>query len=91
MADENTIDNEEEQVSDETELETEPVANIDDMIDKIVNDDNVGAKADFETLIANKLNAHLDARKQDIAQSLYSDEQGEEVSDEQEDTATTEE
>lgn len=90
MADENNIENEEE-VSNDQELETEPVANIDDMIDKIVNDDNVGAKADFETLIANKLNALLDARKQDIAQSLYSDGEGEEVSDEQEDTANAEE
>lgn len=66
---------------------------VEDLVDKILDDDNVGAKKDFEDLIAAKLNDLLDARKQSIAQSLYSDSE-EEVEGQEEvtvDTADTEE
>lgn len=44
---------------------------INSMIDKIIDGDNVSAKEDFESLIAAKLSSALDAKKQEVAQSVY--------------------
>lgn len=41
------------------------------MLAKIVDGDNTGAKEDFESIISQKLNAALDAKKQEVAQSIY--------------------
>lgn len=61
---------------------------ISDMIDKIYNGDNVGAKTDFEAIISQKMNDALEQKKVEIAQSLYSnntDEESEEDQDTDED------
>ena len=61
---------------------------ISDMIDKIYNGDNVGAKTDFEAIISQKMNDALEQKKVEIAQSLYSnntDEKSEEDQDTDED------
>lgn len=63
------IDNEVEQPS--TEVDSEPEVSIDKMIDKIIDGDNNSAKDDFEALINAKLQAALDAKKQELAQSVY--------------------
>jgi hypothetical protein len=43
------------------------------LIDKIIAGDSVSAKEDFDALLANKVTAALEVRKQEIAQSLYVD------------------
>ena len=70
MADEN-LDIEQDEGQDDVG-EEELTVSVDSMLDKIIDDDNVGAKDDFEALIAAKLNDVLDARRLEIAQSLYS-------------------
>lgn len=47
---------------------TEAIGN---MIDKIVGGDNTAAKEDFEALISAKLSNALDAKKQEVAASIY--------------------
>ena len=47
---------------------------INQMIDKIIDGDNVEAQTDFEALLAQKMDVALDARKQELAQSVYSTE-----------------
>ena len=57
------------------------------MIDKIIAGDNTAAKEDFEALIANKVSSALEVKKQELAQSIYSNQQAsseEEISDESE-------
>ena len=41
------------------------------MIDRIISGSNTDAQQDFETLIAQKMTQALDAKKQEIASSLY--------------------
>lgn len=98
--DDNVIEGEDQnievdEVSDEelagTEVSTESDSegtDVEDLIDKIIGDDNVGAKSDFEALISSKLDDLLNARKQEIAKSLYSDSADEDES--QEEVSTTE-
>lgn len=61
----------------------ETIAN---MIDKIIDGDNIGAQEDFTSIIATKMTQALDARKQELAQNIYQDQQ--EDGTEQEITAT---
>lgn len=58
---------------------------INNMLAKIVDGDNTGAKEDFETIISQKLNAALDAKKQEVAHSIY----GQQVSNDAEEVADT--
>lgn len=57
----------------DTEIEVEPEVSVNSMIDKIIDGENAAAKLDFEALITNKLNAALDQKKQELAQSIYAD------------------
>lgn len=57
-----------------------------DMIDKITAGDNTAAQDDFNNLIAPKLQNALDIRKQEIAQSIYSNTTQDEVVDSDEET-----
>ena len=45
------------------------------MIDKIIDGDNIGAQEDFSSIIATKMTQALDARKQELAQNIYQDQQ----------------
>lgn len=56
-------------------MDTEPT--IDTMINNIVFDKNVEAMTDFNAIIAAKLQDALDAKKVEIAQSLYGDQEAE--------------
>ena len=53
---------------------------VNDMINKIVAGDNTTAKEDFESLISAKVSAALEAKKQEVAQSIY---QNQEVTDDE--------
>lgn len=44
---------------------------INDMIDKIIDNDNVGAQVDFENAIQHKMNDAIEAKKQEVAASIY--------------------
>lgn len=59
---------------------------INNMIDKIISGENNEAKDSFQSLISAKLAAALDAKKQEVAASLYPDSQpsSEEKTDEPE-------
>ena len=59
---------------------------VNDMINKIVAGDNTAAKEDFESLISAKVSAALDAKKQEVAQSIYQNK--EDTDDESEETDT---
>ena len=48
---------------------------ISSMIDKIYSGEHVDAKTDFESLISQKMTDAIEAKKQEIAQSLYSNNQ----------------
>lgn len=61
----------------EQETEAQPTVSTDSMVDKIIDGNNIGAKSDFEALIADKLNAALELKKQELAQSLYGDKEAE--------------
>lgn len=69
----------------ENNMETQDL--IKNIIDNIVSDDNVKAKSDFETIMTQKMADALDAKKVEIAQSIYSQE--EEPIDEPEETDTS--
>ena len=58
---------------------------ISNMIDKIIDGDSIGAQEDFTSIIATKMTQALDARKQELAQNIYQDQQD---GTEQETTAT---
>lgn len=45
---------------------------INNLVDKIISGDNNSAKQDFEMLISARLQDALDAKKQEVAASLYS-------------------
>lgn len=66
---------------------------ISDMLLKIVDGDNTGAKEDFENIISQKLNDALDAKRMEIAQAIYgekgeeSEESESQESEEEEETA----
>jgi len=64
-------------------MDNEQVTN---MIDKILGGDNTAAKEDFEALIASKVSSALEVKKQEIAQSVYVNQEPaeEEISDESE-------
>lgn len=62
-------------------METEPT--IDTMINNIVFDKNVEAMTDFNAIIAAKLQDALDAKKVEIAQSLYSNQETEEETEDE--------
>ena len=57
---------------------------INSMIDKIIGGDNTSAKEDFEALISAKVTNALDVKKQELAQSIYTDKAEEENTDESE-------
>lgn len=59
---------------------------INQMIDKIIDGDNVAAQSDFESIISQKMEVSLDAKKQEVAQSLYTSEP--KVEDETEENST---
>jgi hypothetical protein len=44
---------------------------IEDMINKIIDGDNIGAQEDFNTVIADKINTVIDLKKQEVAASIY--------------------
>ena len=56
---------------------------INSMIDKIVGGENTSAKEDFEALISAKVSNALEVKKQEVAQSIYSNQQQEEPSEEE--------
>lgn len=69
-------------VGDEEENNTDDTASvINNMIDNIIDGNNTEAGQDLQALLASKLSAALELKKQEIAQSLYNQENG---SDEQE-------
>lgn len=82
---EEVIDNE---VEDIETTEDEGPSAVERLVDKIIDDDNVGAIEDFEAILADKLNAALDQKKIDVARSIYSNddetEQGDEETEEEE-------
>lgn len=41
------------------------------MINKIIDGDNIGAKEDFHSIIADKINTVMDLKKQEVAASIY--------------------
>jgi hypothetical protein len=53
---------------------------IDTMINKIEAGDNVGAQDDFAALISTKLQTAIEVKKQEIAQSIY---QNQEITDDE--------
>lgn len=60
---------------------------IEDMINKIIDGNNIGAQEDFNTIIADKINTVIDLKKQEVAASIYGSEQAdteteEEITDE---------
>jgi hypothetical protein len=57
---------------------------IDDMINKIIDNDNLGAQDDFNNIIADKINAVIDLKKQEVAASIYGTEQVEDETSEEE-------
>lgn len=57
---------------------TEAIGN---MIDRIVGGDNTAAKEDFEALISAKLSSALDAKKQEVATSIYDTQKDQEEQD----------
>jgi hypothetical protein len=57
---------------------------IDDMINKIIDNDNLGAQDDFNNIIADKINAVIDLKKQEVAASIYGAEQVEDETSEEE-------
>lgn len=59
---------------------------IDAMINKIIDNDNLGAQADFNNIIADKINAVIDLKKQEVAASIYGAEQVEDETSEEENT-----
>lgn len=73
----------------ENEIEVEtpeqevPEVSISGMIDKIVDGENTDAQADFEALISAKLSDALDAKRVEVAKSIYGSD--EEVNDQYED------
>lgn len=50
---------------------------IDQMIDKIIDGDNTGAQDDFNTAVSAKMTSALDAKKIELAQSIYARQQQE--------------
>lgn len=62
-----------------------------DMMDKINASENNAAQDVFNNLMAVKLQAALDSKKQEIAQSLYSQETSNNIEDENQDLDTEEE
>ena len=48
---------------------------INGMIDKILGGDNTSAKEDFEALISAKVASAIEAKKQEVAQSIYQDQE----------------
>lgn len=71
--------------SEEETTDVEPEVTIDGMLDKIIDGENVSAQQDFESIIAAKLNDALEAKKQELAVSLYnSPNQDQEEQEEQE-------
>lgn len=64
----------------------EPEISVDGMVDRIIDGDNTGAQADFEALISAKLSDALDAKKVEVARSIYGDEEedNDQYEDEQE-------
>lgn len=59
-------------------METTEVINT--MINKIEDGDNVGAQDDFAALISTKLQTAIEVKKQEIAQSIY---QNQEITDDE--------
>lgn len=60
---------------------------IDNLIDKIVSGEHTSAQGDIESLLAQKMQDALDAKKQEVAASVYGNtEQPEEDTEEVEDT-----
>ena len=53
---------------------------INSMIDKILGGDNTSAKEDFEALISAKVASAIEVKKQEVAQSIY---QNQEVTDDE--------
>lgn len=54
------------------------------MIDKVAAGENTAAQEDFEAALSAKMAAALDAKKVELAQSVYSNEKSEEESQEEE-------
>lgn len=80
---EDSIENTADEVPSTEEDGTEPQASVDDLISKIISNDNVGAKQDFESIIASKLDALLDTKKQELAQALYRNNSSDEAESEE--------
>lgn len=56
---------------------------IDDMINKIIDGDNIGAQEDFHSIIADKINTVIDLKKQEVAASIYGSEQADTETEEE--------
>lgn len=59
---------------------------INNMIDKIISGENTDAKVDFDSLLSQKLSSSLDAKKQELAQRIYSNIEAESNGTEEETT-----
>ena len=63
----------EEEHSDQEEVEVSESLHIESMIDHIVDGQNSAAKEDFDNALAMKITQALDAKKQEVAASLYNE------------------
>jgi len=63
---------------------------IDDLINKIIDGDNIGAQGDFNSIIADKINTVIDLKKQEVARSIYGQETQEEPVEDSEEEITDE-
>ncbi len=64
---------------------------IDNLIDKIISGEHVSAQSDIESVLAQKMQDALDAKKQEVAASIYgvSSEQEVDVEQSEEDNEST--
>jgi len=61
---------------------------INNIIDKIISGDNAEAKQSIESILSQKMNDAIDVKKQEVAQSIYSQQTTDDVSSEEEPEST---
>jgi hypothetical protein len=61
---------------------------INNIIDKIISGDNADAKQSIESILSQKLNDAIDAKKQEVAQHIYAPQTADNVNDEEETEST---
>ncbi len=64
---------------------------LDSLIGNIINGDNLGAQQDFESVIQQKMNDAIEAKKHEVAASIYGTSGKEDTEDSSEEEIDTEE